>query len=112
MSILIKGMEMLKDGTFNIVYIYPDGHVSMPFWGKGVQRVQGINAIPVPPHGRLGDLDKLIDKLTDLEESTRRFNPPDDIHGFNNGLLCGISNVIGEIRYYTPTVIEAEGSKT
>ena len=53
MSVLIKGMEMPKDGTYSIVYIYSDGHVSMPFWGKGVQIVSGITAVPVPPHGRL-----------------------------------------------------------
>lgn len=61
MSILIKGMEMPKDGTFNIVYIYPDGHISMPFWGNGVQIVQGINAVPIPSHGRLIDADKLCE---------------------------------------------------
>lgn len=61
MGVYIRGMEMPKDGTFNIVYIYPEGHVSMPFWGKGVQIVQGINAVPIPPHGRLIDADKLCE---------------------------------------------------
>lgn len=59
MSVLIKGMEMPKDGTYNIVYIYSDGRVSMPFWGKGMRIVSGITAVPVPPHGRLIDADKL-----------------------------------------------------
>ena len=63
MSILIKGMEMPKDGTYNIVHIYSDGRVSMPFWGKGMQIVQDINAIPVPPHGRLIDADELEKKF-------------------------------------------------
>ena len=62
MSVLIKGMEMPKDGTYNIVYIYSDGRVSMPFWGKGMQIVQDINAIPIPPHGRLIDADIMIKK--------------------------------------------------
>lgn len=70
--------------------------------------MQVAEAYELLPHGRLGDLDELVDRLTDLERTTKEYNPPDDIHGFNNGLLCGISNVIGEIRYYTPTIIEAE----
>lgn len=57
MSVLIKGMEMPKDGTYSIVHIYSDGHVSMPFWGKGMQIVSGITAVPVPPHGDLIDRD-------------------------------------------------------
>lgn len=56
MSVLIKGMEMPKEGTFNMVYIYSDGRVSMPCWGKGMQVVQGIEAVSVPPHGDLIDL--------------------------------------------------------
>lgn len=59
MSILIKGMEMPKEGTYNIVHIYSDGRVSMPVWGKGMQIAQGVNAVPVPHHGRLIDADAL-----------------------------------------------------
>ena len=47
MSVLINGMEMPKDGTYNIVHIYSDGHVSMPFLGKGMQIMQDVNAVPV-----------------------------------------------------------------
>ena len=57
MSVYIKGLEMPKDGTYSIVHIYSDGHVSMPFWGKGMQIVKGIEAIAVPDHGRLIDAD-------------------------------------------------------
>lgn len=60
MGVYIKGMEMPKEGTFNIVHIYDDGHVSMPFWGKGMQIVSGITAVPVPPHGDLIDRDELM----------------------------------------------------
>ena len=66
MSIYIRGMEMPKDGTFNIVYIYSDGHVAMPFWGKGMQIVQDIEAVPVPEHGRLVDADALYPIYADL----------------------------------------------
>lgn len=64
MGIYIKGMEMPQEGTFNIVHIYSDGRVAIPFWGKGMQVVQGIEAAPVPKHGRLIDADALP-----LEES-------------------------------------------
>lgn len=53
MGVYIKGMEMPKDGTFNIVHIYGDGHIEMPFWGKGMQTIKGVTAVPAPPHGRL-----------------------------------------------------------
>ena len=74
MSIYIKGLEFPKDGTFHIVYIYGDGHIKMPFLGKGLQIVPGMEAISVPDHGRLVDVDALkawfvewYDPIVDLE---------------------------------------------
>ncbi len=74
MSVLIKGMEMPKDGTYSIVHIYSDGHVSMPCWGKGMQIVSGITAVPVPPHGRLGDLDELHKEAVRRSEKARTYD--------------------------------------
>lgn len=51
MSILIKGMEMPKDGCHHLICVYADGTVLS---GGGE-----YTAIPVPPHGRLIDLDAL-----------------------------------------------------
>lgn len=62
-GIYIKGMEMPQEGTFNIVHIYSDGRVSIPYWGKGMQVVQDFKAIPVPGHGKLIDADTLADRL-------------------------------------------------
>lgn len=60
-DILIRGMEMPKDGTYSIVYIYSDGHISMPCLGKGMQIVSGITAVQLPEgHGRLIDGDALM----------------------------------------------------
>ena len=59
MDVLIKGMEMPLPGTFNIIYIYSDGQVHMPSWGKGMTPTNGVKAIPIPPHGRLIDADAL-----------------------------------------------------
>lgn len=62
----------------------------------------------LPPHGRLGDLNSLAERLEDLRKTTAKENPPTDNHGFNNGIMCGIGAAINEVRYYTPTVIPAE----
>ena len=63
MDVLIKGMEMPLPGTFNIIYIYSDGQVHMPSWGKGMTPTNGVKAIPIPPHGRLIEADKLKETL-------------------------------------------------
>lgn len=57
MSILIKGMEMPKGNHEIIVRIQSDGRV-LDQWGHRFN--QEFIAVPVPPHGRLGDLDALI----------------------------------------------------
>ena len=51
MSILIKGLEMPKDGCHHLVYIYADGTVLSGREHK---------AVSVPPHGRLIDADALV----------------------------------------------------
>lgn len=64
-DILIRGMEMPKDGHV-IVRIYANGDVCEPtpcpgVWGK-VARVT-----PLPDgHGRLGDLDALMNNIGDV----------------------------------------------
>ena len=63
MGVYIKGIEMPLPGTFNIIYIYSDGQVHMPSWGKGMTPANGVKAIPIPPHGRLIDADKLKETL-------------------------------------------------
>lgn len=60
MSILIKGMEMPKDGCHHMICIYADGTVST---GGRV-----YIAVPVPPHGRLIDADAAIQSLPPIED--------------------------------------------
>lgn len=57
MSILIKGMQMPKDGNETIIRILPDGTV-LDQYGHHL----AITAVPVPPHGRLIDADALAAK--------------------------------------------------
>lgn len=66
MAVLIEGMEMPLPGTFNIIYIYSDGQVHMPSWGKGMTPTNGVKAIPIPPHGDLIDREGLQDIIGQL----------------------------------------------
>ena len=100
-SILIKNIEMPKERESFTVTIKYNGLVFDTETG-----IQVAEAQEIPPHGKLGDLDKLVDRLTDMEWGTREQNPPDDT--FVNGIICGLNSAISEIRYYTPTIIEAE----
>ena len=64
-DLLIRGMEMPKDYSV-IVKIFPDGRVGIiPYvqWFK-VELIEGTKAVPVPPHGRLGDLDEMEKKYS------------------------------------------------
>ena len=84
MSVLVKGMEMPKDGTYSIVHIYSDGHVSMPFWGKGMQIVSGITAVPIPPHGDLIDINALKLAIVNVDYVNK--------HDYLKGVLNAINN--------------------
>jgi len=56
MSILIKGMEMPTDRP-QLLWVYPNGKALTV--QSDVDPWKELQAIPVPPHGRLGDLDEL-----------------------------------------------------
>ena len=64
MSVLINGMEMPTndDMTPTDVRVYPNG-AAIVFYENG-KRQQYTQATPVPPHGRLGDLDALKERAT------------------------------------------------
>ena len=61
MSILIKGMEMPKEKPL-IIKISQDGTVYM---SQGIYGIgHGVaTAVPVPPHGRCVDADKLMQEM-------------------------------------------------
>ena len=64
-GIYIPGIELPKDG-WKTLRIYPTGEVGIPNW-QGDCRFHDF-AIPVPDHGRLGDLDKLESGLRLMAE--------------------------------------------
>ncbi len=66
MSILIKGVEMSADGRlFAVIIDTASGTVAIPKDGF-YEAVDGAEAVPVPPHGRLIDADALMEHCVDL----------------------------------------------
>ena len=63
MSIYIPGMDMPKDKQ--LLVIFPDGGV----WSGGKRIGKKGTVIEVPPHGRLGDLDKLERMFSDIDNA-------------------------------------------
>lgn len=59
-EILIRGMEMPREGQILYIDIYPDGKVAHDF---DLSCKQIATAVPVPPHGRLIDADD-VDTIT------------------------------------------------
>ena len=86
MSILIKGVEMPKDGCHHTICIYADGTVSTG--GRAYM------AIPVPKHGRLIDADA-------FEKQNAYFWNRDFINPKYSETLADLVNA-------TPTIIPAE----
>lgn len=61
MDILIKGMEMPKDGMIG-VFISSDGNVY-----DSMDDIVGT-IVPVPPHGRLIDADALLEHMKKIHD--------------------------------------------
>lgn len=54
MSILIKGMEMPKKGSWVTLRVFPNGQCFLYSWcGNDFDFMEHLTAVPVPPHGRL-----------------------------------------------------------
>lgn len=60
MGIYLPNMEMPRKGQ--MLVIFPDGTSYVCFNGMR-ERLTQTTVVPVPPHGRLGDLDKLENGL-------------------------------------------------
>lgn len=61
MSLLIKGMDMPKEGGWKTIRIYPDGSCAIPNWQGDCTLLKGVQAVKIRPHGRLIDADASID---------------------------------------------------
>lgn len=106
MSVLIKGMEMPTVPTRFI--IFADGRVE-----DEDDSAYKYSAVPVPPHGRLGDLDRIleiIDGIWDCNDMVFKPNDhccdiPKDCHGCK---WAETKRAIREIVANAPTIIPAE----
>ena len=114
MSILIKGMAMPKDQLYPVhATIYADGTV---FTGHGIGQT-AKEAVPVPPHGRLVDADKLgiRDAEKQAYEAYLREKGEDFIEEpvieYHRGYLEGLTHASGLVRF-APTIIPAEEGRT
>ena len=100
-DILIKGIEMPKEGSWRTVRIYPDGTCAVPNWQGDCTHIKGAKAVPVPPHGRLGDLDNLRKKLETICDRCDA--------GIISKVLC--MNLMLQTIISAPTIIPAEEEK-
>lgn len=67
MGVYLTNMDMPKEGSWATVRIYPDGTCAVPNWQGDCTLIRGVQAVPVPPHGRLGDLDRIERTLHEWE---------------------------------------------
>jgi hypothetical protein len=100
-DILIKGMEMPKEGSWKTVRIYPDGTCAVPNWQGDCTFIKGAKAVPVPEHGRLIDADALVNKHFGKEYLSKIMTADEDDMGT---ALVNIPLVINN----APTIIPAE----
>lgn len=65
MGIYIKDIEMPKNHNYVTITIWSNGAASYGLHDRGESLVdfRNVEVVPVPPHGRLGDLDKLENGL-------------------------------------------------
>lgn len=100
-DLLIKNMEMPKPGQIVLVEIDENGDVFAAYDG-GRTKLTQYKAVPVPPHGRLGDLDELAKQI-----EHDRYH-----HTHTDGLA--VRHHIAEYGHFlkkiadTPTIIPAE----
>ena len=95
MSVYISGMEMPKEGNETIIRIQSDGTV-LDQYGHHLM----LKAVPVPEHGRLGDLDDFAKRMKNLAEKAK-----------NDGFDLGAAWYSAFVRHIelTPTIIPASG---
>ena len=83
MGVYIKGMEMPKEIEPGLVIEFADGidgkRYARLYHYRNGGLTEWLEAVPVPPHGRLGDLDALyescaLDTNIDVMASAKRIN--------------------------------------
>lgn len=99
-GVYIPGMEMPKSCDYCHVWDCPydeciDGYTKH-------DRPRSCPLVPVPPHGKLGDLDALKETIEDLIEK--------HLHGYTKStwdFVCELRSIISD----APTIITAEAAE-
>ena len=102
MSVYIRGMEMLRQGNYlAVVDNNMTGKTFVTFKRAYDTRkiVGSYEIVPVPPHGRLGDLDALVKRL----ESEKAVAKQIDNYDYWYALSVAIDFALA-----APTIIPAE----
>lgn len=102
MSIYISGVDMPKGCGAVTLKVWPDGEVEI-IDEDGEWKT--TKAVPVPPHGRLGDLDALFNTM--LEERDRIA----DSYGKNDEYVRCLEKYSMSMVSSAPTIIPAEPPK-
>ena len=105
-GIYIPGMEMPTGNDVFTIAIGSDGRLYSIYFSDGKLGINSLhkNVIPVPEHGRLGDLDAAVEKLKRLRE----YHSDDSQSG--TWIAHGISHCIEVLTgKEAPTIIPAEG---
>lgn len=110
MGVYLPNMEMPRRGQ--MLVIFPDGTSYVCFNGMR-ERLAQTEAVPIPPHGRLGDLDALVERIEgiwDCNDMVFRPNDkicdvPEDCKGCK---WAQTKDCIQRMVENAPTIIEAE----
>ena len=101
MSVLIKGMNMPKDGNSIDISIQDSGAVLVKS-SEGYYEYKGNIAVEIPtPHGRLIDADIVSEKIGIAEKC-------EDCKFWNGQCERGTDYYVCDIIYDSPTILEAE----
>lgn len=106
MSLLIQGMEMPKPGQTVLAEIDENGDVFATYDG-GRTKLSQYQAVPIPPHGRLGDLNELFKRM--FVGTDGQCYPDKDVDGLDHVYTF---RVIKHEILSAPTIIPAEEGKT
>lgn len=99
MDILIKNMEMPLDEKHSVVLVFGKDGFEEARDSYSALKIEGITAVALPSHGRLGDLDALKNSVADM-----RMEKP-----LRNGAkqVIEIGELFGRIIDDAPVIVEA-----
>lgn len=98
MGIYLPNVDMPKGDKVVTIQICPDGSIWQQYRGT----VPNAKAVPVPPHGRLGDLDALVKRLESEKAAAKQIDNYDYWYALS---------VAVDFALAAPTVIQASGGK-